>query len=168
MTGAEAHHRDRPRARSRTAFGRLLGCSRAVSAVEFALLAPVLIIGAFATADAGLAIYERTMMGQSLRAAAQLGMAGAEVDHVRAVLREVASENFVLAADGTTQDGSLSVDVSSYCACPGQGFAEVDCSVTCDAGEGASEFYRLTASKTFEGVFLPSFALGDAVSIMVP
>ena len=163
----------RPRAPGRmpALLRRLLGCAAGVSAVEFALLAPVLIIGAFSTADAGMAIYDRMMMGQALRAAAQRVMSGADEDDVRAVLREVASQNFVIAQDGVTQDGvtqdgALSIGVSRYCACPGATFVQIGCTAVCTSGLGASEFYRLTASKTFDGVMLPDFGLSGTVTVL--
>lgn len=168
------------RARPRSFVRRLHECAAGVSAVEFALLAPVLVIGAFSTADAGMAIYEKMMIGQALRAAAQRVMSGGDEDDVRAVLREVASQNFAIAEEGVTQvgsqdgvvddgaspDGALSIGVGRYCACPGATFVQVGCTTVCDSGPGATEFYRLTASKTFDGVMLPGFDLSGSVTVL--
>lgn len=158
----------RPQApgRMRALVRRLLGCAAGVSAVEFALLAPVLIVGAFSTADAGMAIYEKMMIGQALRAAAQRVMSGADEDDVRAVLQEVASQNFAIAGDGGAQDGALSIGVNRYCACSGETFVQVGCTAICDSGLSATRFYRLTASKTFDGVMLPDFDLSGSVAVL--
>ena len=42
----------------------LLGCTAGVSAVEFAVLAPFLVVGTLSTIDAGMAVYEKMMIGQ--------------------------------------------------------------------------------------------------------
>lgn len=152
-------------------------CAAGISAVEFTLLAPVLVVGAFSTADAGMAIYEKMMIGQALRAGAQLAMAGAEKDDVLDVLRQVASENFTLAGSAEAAPGgaasggmaaeskSLAVSVSRYCACPGTTFVQVGCGGICDTGLPA-RFYRLTATKTFDGVILPAFSLDGTIDVM--
>ena len=167
MTGpAPARGRSRGLQWTRRQAGRLLRCTAGVSAIEFALLAPVLILGAFATVDVGRAIYERMMIGQSLRAAAQLAMQGADANQVHDVLREVASENFVISVDGSIQEGPLSTSVQPDCACPGETFVQLDCTSVCDSGIGARKFYRLSASKTFQAVLLPDFGLGGSVAVM--
>lgn len=150
---------------ARAALARLLRCTAGVSATEFALLAPVLVLGAFATADAGMAIYEKMMIGQALRAGAQSAMAGADEERVRAVLDEVAAENFALAGDGQAASGVLSIGVSIYCACAGETFVQVDCTAVCGSGVGTSRFYRLTAAKTFDGVILPAFGLDSSIDV---
>ncbi len=169
MSAAVTRHTGRREGRAQALLASLLGCTAGVSAVEFALLAPVLVIGAFSTADAGRAIYERMMIDQSLRAAAQMAMAGADVDDVRAVLEEVASQNFTVAQDppgDTAPAGNLSIGVVNYCSCPGETLAELGCTAICNSGLGTTQFYRLTASKTFDGVMLPAFDLAGSVAVM--
>lgn len=144
----------------------LLRSASGVSAVEFALVAPLLILGAFATADAGRAIYERMMIGQALRAAAQGAMTGADADGIRAVFEAVASENFALAEGDTSGPGALSVAVESYCACPGETFVQLACTALCDSEAGATRFWHLTASKTFDGIILPGFPISGAIDVV--
>lgn len=160
-----------PGARLRLAVGRLLRSATGVSAVEFAILAPLLVLGAFGTADAGRAIYQRMMIGQSLRAAAQLAMAGADEDAVRSVFQEVASENFTIAPEGTdasNADGdTLAIAVQSYCACPSQSFVQIGCTTVCSTGIAATRFYRLFAGKSFDGIMLPDFPISGAIDVMV-
>jgi pilus assembly protein CpaE len=151
---------------ARSVLGRLLRCTAGVSAVEFALVAPVLVIGAFSTADAGMAVHERMMIGQALRAGAQLAMAGASETDIREALQSVAAENFTVAWDGTPADDTLVLEVASYCICPGETIQQVDCATSCDSGASATRVYRLSASKTFQGVMLPDFPVSAAVAVL--
>lgn len=146
--------------------GALLRCSAGVSAIEFAILAPVLVLGAFGTADAGRAIYQRMMIGQALRAGAQLAMVGADEAAIRDALQQVAGANFTLADGADPAAGSLSVTVASYCGCPGAALAQVDCTAVCTDGGAAARFYRLAASKTFDGILLPDFPVAGAIEVV--
>ena len=150
---------------------RMLCCSAGVSAVEFALLAPVLVIGAFGTADAGMAVHERMMIGQALRAGAERAMAGADEARIREALAVVASDNFTVSWDGDPEGdaapaGTLVLDVETYCACPGAEFTELSCTGTCASAGAPARFYRLSASKLFNGVILPEFAISGTVEVL--
>jgi pilus assembly protein CpaE len=155
-----------PRRRAGDAFGRVLRCAAGVSAIEFALVAPVLVIGAFSTADVGMAVHERMMIGQALRAGAQLAMTGASDADIREALQSVAAENFAASWEGTAEQDSLVLDVESYCICPGETIEEVDCAVTCDAGASARRVIRLSARKMFHGVMLPEFPISASVDVL--
>ncbi|MEM9588941.1 MAG: TadE/TadG family type IV pilus assembly protein [Planctomycetota bacterium] len=48
---------------------------RGVSAVEFSLLAPFLVMGAISTVDAGMAVYDKMMITQVLRSGAHSAIA---------------------------------------------------------------------------------------------
>jgi pilus assembly protein CpaE len=142
-----------------------LRCVAGVSAVEFAIVSPVLLLGTFGMVDTGMAIYERMMMNQVLRAAAQPALQGATESVVRAVLEEIAAENFTV-ADGEATGDELELDVETSCACPGDADAGVMCGASCESGVTAMRFYRLTASKTFQGVMLPEFSLFYSLEVM--
>ena len=73
---------------------RLLRTHDGVSAVEFALLAPVLVVGSLSTVDAGRAVYQKMTIEQALRAGAQLAIAGKGESAIRNALEMVAGENF--------------------------------------------------------------------------
>lgn len=144
---------------------RALRSSRGVSAVEFAILAPLLVLGSLATADIGRAVYERMMIAQALRAGAQLAMAGAGESDVRAALETVAGENFTIAA-GDGGGGALQLGVSAYCGCPGQAIVQLACTAVCDSGQEPGRFYRLSAGKSFRGVMLPAFGIAGTLEVM--
>lgn len=140
-------------------------CRKGASAVEFALLSPVLVVGTFATVDAGMAVYDKMMITQVLRAGAQSAIAGRSEASVLAVLEDTASANFTVA--GTTPaPGELVLDVTTHCSCPDALTTPVSCSVLCVGSASPNEFYDLSASVEFTGVILPTFTLSGEIVVM--
>lgn len=136
-----------------------------ISAVEFSLISPVLVLGTFATVDAGMAVYEEMMISNALRSGAHLALSASDEAQVLAVLQAVAGENFTVAS-GAPTPGELSAAVNSYCVCPSDGSAQVACGSTCTGGTAAQQFYALSASKEFVGILLPAFTLSGAIDVM--
>lgn len=125
------------------------------SAIEFALLAPVLLIALMGTVDVGRALTQQMALGSILRTGAQSAIAGGEVSSVNRIL---------LAAKG---DDSVLVNVAQMCACPESPQAAVACSTTC-AGPGPTAiYYSLTAEKTFSGLFMPGRTLRQSLQVQV-
>lgn len=143
----------------------LLRSVAGVSAVEFALLSPFMVLGCFGMVDVGTAVYERMMINQALRAGAQPALDGANDNLVRTVLEETASENFTV-ADGEATGNELAIDVQSHCACPGDALVGVACGAVCESGSTALRLYQLTATKSFQGVMLPEFTLSGVLEVM--
>ncbi len=143
----------------------VLGRENGISAVEFALLSPILVLGSFATVDAGMAVYEEMMISNTLRSGAHLAISADSEAQILSVLQAVAAENFTVASD-TPVAGELSASVDSYCICPTDGTAEVSCSTTCSNGSGPQEFYTLSASKEFVGIILPDFTLSGTIDVL--
>jgi hypothetical protein len=81
------------------------------------------------------------------------------------VLEETAAENFTV-ADGEATGDELELDVQTSCACPSDGAVGVGCATVCESGTAALRFYRLSASKTFQGVMLPAFTLSGSLEVM--
>ena len=154
-----------PRPRSGGVLARLLRCVAGVSAVEFAIVAPVLVLGTFGMVDTGMAIYQRMMMNQVLRAGAQPALQGANETVVLSVLEATAAENFTV-AEGDAAGDELELDVQTSCACPGEASVGAACGTVCDSGSPALRFYRMTAGKTFQGVMLPEFTLFYSLEVM--
>lgn len=125
------------------------------SAIEFALLAPVLLIALMGTVDVGRALTQQMALGSILRTGAQSAIAGGEVSAVNRIL---------LAAK---DDGSVSVNVAQMCACPESPQAAVACSTTC-AGPGPTAiYYSLTAEKEFSGLFMPRRTLRQSLQVQI-
>ena len=133
----------------------VLPAEQGASAIEFALLAPILIIALLGTVDVGRALAQQMALGSLLRTAAQSAIAGGDTSNVKRVL---------LAAN---DDASISVDVAQICACPESPQAAVACSTTCAGPGPTAVYYSLTAKKSFSGMFLPGTLLSRSVQVQV-
>ena len=138
--------------------GALVRGNDGVSAIEFALLAPVLIFAAAATLDLGLAAYERMTMDRLLRGGAQAAMADPGEAQVQDVIEASAEDDF---APG--QEFTLMVD--RYCVCPDDTL--IVCTSTCSDGSAPDAFYRLEAVRTYEGLVLPAFELEAQAKVQI-
>lgn len=140
-----------------------------VSAIEFGLFAPILFFSLIATADIGLAVYERMTIDHVLRAGAQSAIVNQNEEAVLQVLKSTASMNFVLADDTNLPDEAnvLSVSVERYCACPNATSTAVACSTTCPGPSSTFIFSRMSAEKTYEGMILPSFSLSRSMEVQI-
>lgn len=136
-----------------------------VSAVEFSLLAPFMVLGVFSTVDAGMAVYDKMMISQVLRAGSHAAIAGEAVADVRTILEATAADNFTVAT-GAPNAGELALDVVQYCNCPDNLGIVVACGTPCDGGGNPTQFYELSASLLFDGVMLPSFTLDGEMSVI--
>lgn len=143
---------------------RLLRSERGVSAVEFSLLAPFLVVGGLSTVDAGMAIYDKMMISQVLRAGAHGAISAESGAVVLSILEATASDNFTVASGGANP-GELSVAVSSYCICPEDTASQVACTANCSAGN-PNQFYRLTATQEFTAIMLPDFTLSGSIDVI--
>lgn len=137
-----------------------------VSAVEFALFAPILFFALLATADLGLALYQRMTIDHVLRAAAQGAMADRGEASVLQVLESTATKNFTLASETSTAgDGTLALSAERYFACPEDPGTAVASSTICSGNASPYIYYRLSGSKSYDGLFLPisvgQFSLGS-------
>ncbi|MFK7945904.1 MAG: TadE/TadG family type IV pilus assembly protein [Paracoccaceae bacterium] len=144
---------------------RFIGCQAGVSAVEFSLLAPFMTIGAISTVDAGMAVYDKMMITQVLRAGSHAAIGASSVAEVRAILEATAGDNFTV-AQGTAQPGELTLGVAQYCVCPDNLNVEVTCTSTCTGGINPNQFYDLTATMDFDAVMLPGFTLSGEMKVI--
>ncbi len=136
-----------------------------VSAVEFALLAPMLIFAILATVDLGLAISERMTIGHILRAGAQSAIENVGDSQISLVMRTTAAKNLTVADTGT--DTSIALAVEKMCACSAQPSVAVACSTTCTPNAPTQIYYILTGSKTYAGLILPRFKQSKTLEVQV-
>lgn len=144
---------------------KLTRCQRGVSAVEFSLIAPFLVIGGISTVDAGMAIYDKMMLTQVLRAGAHSAIGAESEASMLAMLEATAGDNFTL-AQGQPNAGELAVDVNSYCVCPDDTSTQISCNTVCTGGITPNEFYSLTANIDFDGIILPNFSLSSSIDVI--
>lgn len=125
-----------------------------VSAVEFALIAPIFAIGLVATADIALALHQRMAMDHVLRAGAQTAMSDPGKEQVLKVLQ-------------STLDGSADArkvvlgPVERYCACPEEAdvapAAAPACGTTACANMAPQYvYYHLQAHEDYQPMSLPA------------
>lgn len=146
---------------------RWRGCEDGVSAVEFALFAPILFFALVAAVDLGLAEYERMTLDHALRAGAQSAMADQGPDAVLKVVQNTASKNFTLADETTQTAGAVSIAVRRFCACAENTAVEVACSTTCSGSAPTFVYYRLSGTKIYDGMIMPDITLSPAVQVQV-
>jgi pilus assembly protein CpaE len=138
------------------------------SAVEFALIAPMLIIGLVTMVDVGLAANERMTIDHVLRSGAQRAMADPGAGAVLNVLKDTATRNFTLPPDGAPQPPhTLSLSAVRFCACPEDTGAAVACSTICSGPKPTFIYYRLLGAKTYKGMIIPSVTSSISMQVQI-
>ncbi|MEY9773231.1 AAA family ATPase [Sinorhizobium fredii] len=140
-----------------------------VSAVEFALFAPVLALGLVAMADVALALHERMTIDHVLRAGAQAAMADPGATQVDKVLQSTLAQSAVPA-------NVTLAPVKRYCACPENADVKPEAAPQCGTTPCANAaqqlvFYRLEAAKNYRPMSLPEalppFQLNSLMQVQV-
>ena len=147
--------------------GRWRRSEDGVSAVEFAMFAPILFFALVASADLGMAEYERMTIDHILRAGAQSAMADPGRDQVLKVVQNTASKNFALSAQMPARADALFVDAQKVCACPDITFVAVACLTTCTGSTPTFVYYRMSGAKIYNGVIMPAMNLSPFVQVQV-
>ncbi len=147
---------------------KLKASESGVSAVEFALIAPVFAIGLVATADVALALHQRMAMDHVLRAGAQLAMSDAGEAKVQAVMETTLA--------GSAEAGTVVLDpVHRYCACPENAGVAPEaapaCGTPCSGMAPQYVYYRMHAHKDYQPMSLPealpAFRLSSSMQVQV-
>ena len=148
---------------------RLASDEGGASAIEFALVAPILVVACLATVDVGLAISQRMDVDQSLRAASEGAMLDLGEAEVEDLAEAIAAENSTIAPEsGTPAAGNLDITVDRFCACPESASVAVNCETgTCADDASPYVFYRITAEKDFASLFLPAIPIRSSVLVQV-
>lgn len=136
------------------------------SAVEFALVAPILAFVLLAGVDLALAISERMAMDHALRAGAQTALAQDPGDSgVLQVIRDTAEQNFP-AADGGL-DPEVALSATRFCACAEDPDYAVSCGTVCSGSTPTVIFYRMTGDKTYAGWIMPAFEVDRTMQVQI-
>lgn len=140
---------------------RLGGCRRAAAALEFGIIAPLLLLLLSATVDIGGAMHQTIRIENAARAGAQFAMSFP--DDTTGI-----STVTTAAFGGATAD--ITVDVGPLiCACPGGSVVAVSCNGTPCGGAAAGVYRTVTVTTPYEaivgiGAFLvPNTLTGEAV-----
>lgn len=127
--------------------------------VEFAIIAPVLILAVLSTADIGLAIHESFEVDQALRNGAEAALRDPGEDHVEAILDAV--------DDTGGGQSSTTWSVARYCACPESPGIPTTCSTTCAGQRPTAIFYDIGGVRAYPGILLPARDLTRSASVQV-
>ncbi len=150
----------------RSALSALSKDTRGTSAIEFAISAPILMMGLLIVTDIGLAINERMALDQATRAGAELAMNNVD--------DEEALENMVVSAatgaygqelDDIDSSEVPEVDVTHFCECPDSPGTAVTCSNLCSGDIVPSAYWSFLTTKDYDGVFVPTFELSTELTV---
>ncbi len=140
------------------------------SAIEFGLIAPIMFFALLATIDVGMAVNERMIVDQSLRAGAEQAMYDPGAATVKAVAANAARQAFNVDGSGGSL-GNMSIDVSEYCACPSLTSTPVACNALCTTASGGStspyKYYSLAGQKTYDSIIIPTMTFNSNMTVMV-
>ena len=133
---------------------RLMRCEAGVAASEFAIFAPMVIIGMLMMVDVGLAVGARMEMDRNVRAGAQAAMSlNNDLDSIRGI---------ILAS--TEQPDNLTVDVDMQCACSETSAA---CTAQCPSGEAPAVFVEISATQPYGGIIMPDRTLASQTRVQI-
>lgn len=123
--------------------------------VEFALLAPVMLMITLATFDLGKAISDRMAMDAAVRNGLQVAMITGSVDETLTIMQTTA--NSELGAD------QASFQVSQICTCGTVSDTRVACTTVCTGPEPTSVFIQLQGQYSHSSWVLPDINLSPMV-----
>ncbi|HEX3652186.1 MAG TPA: TadE/TadG family type IV pilus assembly protein [Rhizomicrobium sp.] len=110
-----------------------------VTAIEFAMIAPILIGIAIAVIDLGLGVYTDTQLANAAHSGASY-----------AVQYSYDSNAMATAAQASTNLKNVNVTTAQFCGCPTDtGVTTASCGSTCSDGLTAGTFAQVTASKQY-------------------
>jgi Flp pilus assembly protein TadG len=143
--------------------GRFLRDTSGVAAMEFALLAPTLLMMLLAAIDLSGVLSVREAVDHVLRSGAQSAMADAGSDVVLSVMQAAASEDFTQG----TGAGQITLGAQKFCACPNSPASGTSCGTICTGNLPTLTFYRMTAALRFDGILFPRFDLAPVLQVQV-
>jgi len=132
-------------------FGRAF---EGVSAVEFALVVPILLIALLGVVDIGRVVYQRADMEAALRAGTQYFMNGGD---------DLAKAEQVVNESWTTKPQGVSVVAQTFCQCGGSDHA---CNTSCSDNTNPASYNSISVSASFPGILMGgSYAAQQSVRV---
>lgn len=147
---------------------RLLKDKRGSAAVEFAVGAPVLLIGLIIVTDVGLAVSERMNLDQSVRAGAEFAMNSVEDETtLEDMVKSAATGAYGVALNDIDSADVPTVDVTKTCECPDAPGVSASCDTLCTGEIVPYIYYDFLASQSYQGIFVPDFTMETEMKVQV-
>lgn len=141
---------------------------RGSSAVEFAVGAPVLLIGLVIVTDIGLAVSDRMNLDQSVRSGAEFAMNSVEDETVlEDMVKSAATGAYGQALNNVDSSEIPTVDVTKACECPDAPGVSAACDLLCTGDIVPYIYYDFAASKYYKGIFIPTFSMSTEMKAQV-
>ena len=137
---------------------RIAQASDGSAAVEFAIIAPVLILSILGMAEIGFSIHEASRIDQAMRNGVEVALDDPGAVQVEAVLDRADWSD----GQGTRSDWS----VERRCECP-SGTAVCGTGSACSGNQQMDVFYDITGSRFYEGIFLSPRSVSRTASVQV-
>jgi len=122
--------------------------SRANSAIEFGLAAPILVALGLGAFDYGSAYVEGVRLSGAARAGAQQALYDVDNWQDDALIEKTALEEYAGHPLTQSEMSTMSVSATSLAFCACQAGAELDCSATCPDGSSPGSFVRVSLSRS--------------------
>ena len=130
------------------------GSKEGNAAIEFGLVAPMLVLGLVLMLDVGFALGERMELDRNLRAGVQASMSNvSDLDAIRDVVLAAADD-----------PANITVTVNRTCSCGG---VAVSCTAWCTPDEPAAVFINLSAVQNYDGMMLPPGTLVSQTHVQI-
>ena len=133
---------------------RLARCEAGVAATEFAIFAPMIILGTLIMVDLGGAIAERMEMDRNVRAGAQAAMS---------LNNDLGSIQGIILAS-TEEPENLTVDVNMQCLCSD---AAASCTTPCPDTTAPAVFVEISALQPYDGIIMPARTLTSQTRVQI-
>lgn len=124
-------------------------------AIEFALIAPLIVMAMLMMADIGLAAYDRMKLTNGVRGAAQYIITGGQSEEMMAA---------IVIRTASMGESELAIDVTEYCACSFSEASAVECSTVCE-GEDITNVYARITAKTSSHRILRTWDLESSMEV---
>lgn len=137
------------------------------SAVEFAVGAPVLLIGLVIVTDVGLAVRDRMNLDQSVRAGAEFAMNNVDdKQKIESMVKSAGEGGYGVTPGDVNSGDAVTADATKICACNG---AAQSCTIEalCSDGNPPSIYWQIAASKSYDGIFIPDFTMQTQMKVQV-
>ncbi|MCB2098448.1 MAG: pilus assembly protein [Parvularculaceae bacterium] len=149
-------------------FAKLLRDRSGSSAVEFAVGAPVLLVGLVIVTDVGLAVNDRMNLDQSVRAGAEFAMNDVDDETTLEDMVKSAATGAYGQALGDVDSADIpTVDVTRLCECSDSPGVAVSCTTLCTGEIPPSIYYDFVASRSYQGIFIPDFTMATEMKVQV-